>query len=135
MARCAEHLKAIAPKTVFLPWRRDPHRDHRAAWQLVKASIEVTGLRPRCLEYPIWFWNDLQNDLQNQNNVPELAEFDTWRLDISMVANQKRAAIAAHRSQTGGLIDDDPTGFQLDRETLRHFEHPWELFFEPRHER
>jgi len=46
------------------------------------------------------------------------------------VLPDKRAAIRAHRSQTTGLIDDDPTGFRLAPETLALFDRPWEVFLE-----
>jgi hypothetical protein len=51
-----------------------------------------------------------------------------WRLDIEAALPAKRAAIAAHRSQHGGLIDDDPGGFSLPPDLLHIFERPYEVF-------
>jgi hypothetical protein len=51
-----------------------------------------------------------------------------WRLDISAHLPAKRHAIAAHASQYGGIITDDPTGFRLPTELLDAFESPWETF-------
>jgi hypothetical protein len=43
---------------------------------------------------------------------------------------KKRRAIAAHRSQTTDLIDDDPAGFLLTQIDLAHFDLPYEFFLE-----
>jgi LmbE family N-acetylglucosaminyl deacetylase len=50
------------------------------------------------------------------------------RLDISAHLPAKRRAIAAHASQYGGIITDDPAGFQLPSDLLREFDSPWETF-------
>jgi hypothetical protein len=42
----------------------------------------------------------------------------------------KQQAIAAYRSQTTNLIDDDPEGFRLTPEMLANFAHPWEVYLE-----
>jgi hypothetical protein len=42
----------------------------------------------------------------------------------------KRRAIAAHRSQTTNLIDDDWTAFRLSQSDLARFDLPYEFFFE-----
>ena len=55
-----------------------------------------------------------------------------WRLDIAEVVEQKCAAIAAHRSQLGEMIDDDPDGFTIAPEMRRRAERPVEYFFESR---
>ena len=43
---------------------------------------------------------------------------------------RKRRAIAAHRSQTTSLIDDDPGGFLFSQIDLAHFDLPYEFFLE-----
>jgi hypothetical protein len=42
----------------------------------------------------------------------------------------KQRAIAAYRSQTTSLIDDDPTGFCLSPQMLSNFARPWEVYLE-----
>lgn len=49
-----ELLMAVNPTTVLVPWRRNPHRDHRASWQVVAGALTGLPARPRVLEYPIW---------------------------------------------------------------------------------
>jgi hypothetical protein len=51
-----------------------------------------------------------------------------WRLDTTRHLPAKRRAIAAHRSQTTDLIDDDPNGFRLPDEFLALFTRPFEVF-------
>ncbi len=51
-----------------------------------------------------------------------------WRLDVTAHLPAKRRAIAAHASQYGRRITDDPRGFQLPTELLRAFDTPWETF-------
>ena len=113
------------PATVLLPWRRDPHCDHRASAQLARAALADLRPAPRLLEYPIWAWQ-----AADPRDRPAPGEVLAWRLDLSGVLPRKRAAIAAHRSQTSDLIDDDPSGFRLTAEMLAHFTRPWELFLE-----
>jgi hypothetical protein len=54
----------------------------------------------------------------------------TWRLDIGAVVQAKLRAVSAHRSQCGGVIDDDPTGFTLPASMLSRCAEPWELYYE-----
>lgn len=123
--RCCEYLATFAPQTIFLPWRGDPHADHRATWQLMRTALSKLGRSPRILEYPIWDWDPHQcSDLPLPNQVIG------WRLDISTVLELKLQAIAAYRSQTTDLIDDDPAGFRLTPEMLANFTHPWEVYLE-----
>ncbi|MGL6343726.1 MAG: PIG-L deacetylase family protein, partial [Waterburya sp.] len=109
--------------TIFLPWRGDPHRDHRASWQLINAAIKKLEISPRLLEYPIWTW-----ERQQTSDLFDSAK--TWQLDISGVLDLKKQAIAQYRSQISDLIDDDPEGFRLTPEVLKHFTHPWEIYLE-----
>lgn len=119
------HLAKISPQTILLPWRRDPHPDHLASWQIVKAAIIECGGDYRVLEYPIWLWERAENaDLPREENIK------IHRLEISEAAVQKQAAIRAHASQIAGLIDDDPNGFQLSAEVLAHFDSEFDIYFE-----
>lgn len=122
---CATYLNAVSPKTIFLPWRYDPHPDHRATWHLIHQTISQRSLTPRIIEYPIWDWDQAQ-----QGTVKDTANITGWRLDIDTVKERKQQAIAQYRSQITDLIDDDPEGFRLTPEMLANFSHSWELYFE-----
>ncbi|MBD2702450.1 PIG-L family deacetylase [Spirosoma sp. BT702] len=115
------------PSTVFMPWRRDPHPDHRACWQIGHEALRQCSCKPRVLEYLIWLW-----ELGDPAAMPSPDEIMVWSVPIDSVLEQRNQAIAAHRSQVSRLIDDDPTGFYLSPELLRHFEKPRELFLETR---
>ena len=124
VARLRAYLERRQPATVLVPWRRDPHPDHRATSQLVAAAL--TGLPIRRLEYVVWAW-----ERAAPADLPQPGEARGWRLDISPVLAQKQQAIAAHRSQLPpGIIDDDPTGFLLSAQMLAHFAQPFEVYLE-----
>lgn len=118
-------LEWIAPETILLPWRRDPHCDHQAAWHLVHAALTSCAERPRLLEYPIWAW-----DLATEGDLPRSDEVVGWRLNVRAALSLKEEALAAHRSQTTDLIADDPDGFRLQPSVLAHFTQEWEVFLE-----
>lgn len=120
---CREYLTTVKPKTIFLPWRFDPHPDHRATWQLIHSAIAPT-VSPHMIEYPIWDW-----DPEQRGSLP-FNQVIGWRLDISSVLELKLQAIAAYRSQLTNLIDDDPEGFRLEPEMLANFSRSWEVYLE-----
>lgn len=121
----ATRLSEFRPATVLVPWRRDPHRDHRATWQLLRQAVATLDYPARVLEYPIWLW-----ELGQDADQPRPDEVRVLRVDITPAVTRKKRAIAAHRSQVTRLIHDDPTAFYLSPELLAHFDVPYELFFE-----
>lgn len=125
IAKCRAYLEAFTPKIIFLPWRYDPHSDHRATWQLIRAALLPLPDQPRIIEYPIWDWDE-----QQRGDLSEAQLLTAWRLDIQQVLTLKQKAIAAYRSQITDLIDDDPEGFRLTPEMLANFAHPWEVYLE-----
>jgi LmbE family N-acetylglucosaminyl deacetylase len=118
-------IDRVKPQTILVPWRRDPHRDHRASWQILMSALARSSTKPRVLEYLIWLW-----ELGNETDMPRRDEMNVWCVPIESVMDQRRQAIAAHRSQVSRLISDDPTAFYLSPELLTHFETPRELFLE-----
>ena len=125
VARCRAYLKDAQPQTILLPWRRDPHPDHRAVSQILQAALSGYASCPRLLEYPVWAWERAAPE-----DVPQAHEMTAFRLDIKSAAGPKRRAVDAHQSQVTHLIDDDPHGFWLSPEVLAHFERPWEVYLE-----
>lgn len=116
-------LGSIRPNTLVLPWRRDPHPDHRASWHLVQAAVKKSGAVPTQLEYPLWLW-----ERGAESDLPLPEEVNFYSIDIFSALPAKQRAIAAHRSQISNLIDDDPQGFQLSPAMLAHFDTPCEIF-------
>lgn len=120
-----KYLIEHQPQTILVPWRRDPHPDHRASWQIFNRINRKFNRRFRLLEYPIWLWEMAENrDLPMEENVAAV------RLDIADALKQKQQAVRAHVSQTTDLIDDDPEGFRLSPEMLAHFAVPFEVYLE-----
>lgn len=124
VSSCDDYLAKFVPQIIFLPWRGDPHADHRATWQLIHTAVAKLRRSPRLIEYPIWDW-----DSNQRTNLP-FAKVISWRLDISSVLDLKLQAIAAYRSQITDLISDDPQGFRLTPEMLANFSQPWEVYLE-----
>jgi LmbE family N-acetylglucosaminyl deacetylase len=120
------HVAPRASTTAILaPWRHDPHCDHEAAALIAEHVAALRNLR--LVSYPVWGWT-----LPAETEIPA-TEIDEqqragWRLDVERHLPAKRRAIHAHRSQYGGLITDDPTGFQLPANLLTVFDRPFETF-------
>ncbi len=121
---CREYLTDAKPQTIFVPWRRDPHPDHRAVYQLFAAA---KSKNQTIIEYPIWLY-----ELAASDDAPLQTEVTAFRLDIISVVETKQKAIRAHRSQVTDLIDDDAQGFRLSEEVLQNFAVPFELYLQSR---
>lgn len=117
-------VSTFRPDLALLPWRRDPHRDHRDSWLLFTEAFARISASPTILEYAIWL-----EEFGQEADYPRSDEVETLAFDISPVIAKKRAAVAAHVSQTGDLIDDDPSGFRLQTATLDRLIGPSETYF------
>jgi LmbE family N-acetylglucosaminyl deacetylase len=119
----ADWARELGAGSLFVTWRHDPHCDHEASYRLARAvQRHVGGIR--LFEYVVW-----------GHTLPSSSEVDPvrggFRIGIDREAlEKKRRAIAAHRSQTTALIDDDPGGFLLNQIDLAHFDRPYEFFLE-----
>lgn len=123
IALISQYLNRLEPSIIFLPWRKDPHPDHRASWQLFTVATKNLTNPPRIIEYPIWDW-----DTEQRGDFPD--SINAWRLDITKVLELKQQAIAQYRSQISDLIKDDPQGFRLTPQMLQNFTQPWEIYLE-----
>jgi LmbE family N-acetylglucosaminyl deacetylase len=91
-------------QVVLATWDADPHPDHKAAFRIAARQAAQWGAA--LFAYPIWGLT-----LADKADAGPVAP--CLRLDISAVLDLKRRAVAAHQSQTTGLIEDDPHGFRL----------------------
>ncbi|MCB8837963.1 PIG-L family deacetylase [Aurantimonas sp. VKM B-3413] len=118
-------VREFGPDLALLPWRRDPHCDHRGSWHLVTEALESVAAPARTLEYAIWL-----DELGAPADRPEPGEAELVVFDLTPeAAARKLSAVDAHLSQTGKLIDDDPTGFCLSPETIRRLTGPREAYW------
>jgi LmbE family N-acetylglucosaminyl deacetylase len=122
VARQLVKLVRAGCTAILAPWRHDPHCDHEAASLAAAAAARAAGIRH--VAYPVWGWT-----LPADRPVPERPG-GGWRLAIDASLGAKRRAIQAHRTQYGGLITDDPAGFQLPAALLSVFDTPFETFLE-----
>jgi LmbE family N-acetylglucosaminyl deacetylase len=89
------------------------------------AHAVAARLGLRHIAYPVWGWTLPADE-------PLEAPVVGGRLDIRPYLPAKRRAIAAHASQHGAVVTDDPHGFQLPRQLLAAFDEPYEVFLDVR---
>lgn len=124
--RLAKDLEKLNISLLLLPWRRDPHTDHRASYEIAAAVLDKMKQKIKWIEYPIWLWKK-----SDEKDWPLNGEVKVCRLCLNKDMSIKRKAIFAHQSQTSNLITDDPNGFHLTEELLSPFLEPYESYFLP----
>jgi LmbE family N-acetylglucosaminyl deacetylase len=108
-ARSLLPIIAACPKPlIFAPWAFDPHCDHQAVSKMARRTARLLGVRR--LSYLVWGWT-----LPHDQELGPVAVAG-WRFPVD--CDQKACALEAYQSQISNLIDDDPTAFRLDSETL-----------------
>lgn len=89
----AASFTASAPTELFLPCRDDGSSEHAATHQIAQRALELTHLRPRIFEYPIWArWS-------SQRLLRPLWTGRVWRLKSPPSNAPKRTVLACYRSQ------------------------------------
>jgi LmbE family N-acetylglucosaminyl deacetylase len=116
-------VRDIGARSLFVSWRHDPHCDHEASYRIAREAQRRVG-EVRLFEYVVW-----GHTLPPSTEVDPIRSGFRIRIDQKALEN-KRRAIAAHRSQTTDLIDDDPAGFRFTKSGLTRFDLPYEFFFE-----
>jgi LmbE family N-acetylglucosaminyl deacetylase len=124
VARVTQIVERMRPELVVLPWRRDPHCDHRASWQLMDHTMGG-AFRPIMLEYAVWL-----DEIGAPDDHPRPGEAQMVAVDIAQTAAAKKRAVALHLSQTTALIEDDPDGFCLSRTTIERLTGPVERYWQ-----
>lgn len=119
-------VRSLRPATAFLPWRRDPHCDHRASRELAIEAFAAGGIAPEIFEYAIWL-----DELGAPCDRPQPGEMERVELSLGDWLSRKQRAIRAHRSQLGEVVSDDPSGFALSCETLHRLVSPLETYWRP----
>jgi hypothetical protein len=89
-------------------------------------TLRHASVRPDTLEYAIWL-----DELGEVEDHPKPGEVELIQLNVGSALASKRAAIAAHVSQTTDLIADDPAGFRLTPQTIARLTQSTEVFLRP----
>jgi LmbE family N-acetylglucosaminyl deacetylase len=112
-SRLQDLMQSLTPDIVLTTWRREPHCDHRFAYDVTKAALEAAGGSTGLYEYMVWtaFHGEA-------GDWPRPDETTSISLDIVGAQARKMRALYAHKSQIGKLIDDDPSGFRLSTEQI-----------------
>lgn len=120
VAAIMDALREQECRVILGPWRHDPHADHEATHAMAAAAALRAGVQH--LAYPVWGWT-LPAETVLGGSAPA-----GYRLDIARHLPAKRRALAAHASQHGGVVTDDPGGFTLPPGLLAQFGRPFETF-------
>jgi LmbE family N-acetylglucosaminyl deacetylase len=85
--RLAEEIHAVSPSTLYAPWEREQHIDHRSLHRAVRRALELLAeqgrsFRGRAFGYEVW--------------TPLMPE---RIVDITPVLREKEQALAEHESQ------------------------------------
>ena len=121
LSRLAAWLAPMPPKSLWAPWREEEHCDHQAASGL--ADDIAMRFPARRLDYVVWGW-------KSPGLEPASADRRCWRLACADRLDQRRRALARHRTQTTDLIADAETAFIIPPELAALADRPSEIFFE-----
>jgi len=110
-------IERIKPGLVLVPYEFDPHRDHRASWQITMKALAVYP-EVEVWQYLIWLYTlGKDQDVAPLSNIPGGIQY----LPITQHRELKKKAIAQHLSQLDLQVFDDPQGFMLKDEVLQNF--------------
>lgn len=110
-----ELINHYQPAEIYVPHKKDCHRDHEATYKLVKTAIQQMKFNVELFQYPIWlFWRAPIFILLKLQDIADAHNFS-----IVSVQDKKKRAIAAYASQINNL----PKGF------IKQFLAAHEIFF------
>ena len=107
VVRLVRKMVEFRPACVLLPCNTDQHPDHRATHAIGTAACDLAAFGARRLAYTVW----PPDGERGVAGITPTARH--WSIDVRPVLDKKRRALAAHRSQLGQVVHDDPHGFQL----------------------
>ncbi len=97
--KLAELIITYQPQEVYVPHRKDCHRDHEATYELVKAAMVQARVKVDLLQYPIWLMWRAPLFI-----ILKLADISpAYRLSIQGVQDKKYRAISSYKSQIESL--------------------------------
>ena len=110
----AEVVQGTGATRIFAPALEDHHSDHKATARIASELQEADQDR-QIYSYPVWSrWDD-------SHFMENIARHSPVKIDTRACSLRKRAAIAAHQSQLGKCVKDDPAGFVMDPQFVEKF--------------
>lgn len=110
-------IDTVQPGLVLVPYEFDPHRDHRASWQITVAAL-ADYPETAIWQYLIWLYTlGKDQDVEPLSNIPGGIQY----LPMQPFKKLKKKAIIQHHSQLNLHVFEDPTGFMLKDEVLQNF--------------
>lgn len=117
VAQMKDIIDQVQPELVLVPYEFDPHRDHRASWQITIAALEQYP-QAEMWQYLIWLYTlGNEADVAPITNIPGGIQY----LPVGKQRDKKKIAIAQHKSQLSSDLFDDPDGFVLVDDVLQNF--------------
>jgi LmbE family N-acetylglucosaminyl deacetylase len=115
--KIAAILNQHRPAQILVPYRHDPHVDHRTTSSLVAAVSRTLPEPPTIWEYPIWLWDHWPRTrawhltspgrvrwlLQSPARAYRLQRDFRHRVEVGPYLDLKAAALRQHKSQTTRL--------------------------------
>ncbi len=122
VATVAAICRARGATRLFAPALEDHHEDHRSTARIARrVAFEQPDLA--LFSYPLWCrWDDPDLAARIARHGPVALDSAPWR-------TAKRAAIAAHGTQAGLVVRDDPEGFRMSRDFIDFFVNTPELYW------
>ena len=115
-------LQRYQPEEVYIPYHAEPTAvaDHAATYHTVIAALERNKASVMVYEYPIWFWRQYpwtyvkrQDFWDSLTRIPQaiatgihFCRIFSCGVNVQNVLEQKRSALAEHRSQMERLGDN-----------------------------
>jgi LmbE family N-acetylglucosaminyl deacetylase len=119
-------VDALGVHDLFVPYRREFHADHIAAWQ-IGSACRRPGMR--LFEYPIWYGPWLWRRLRGRARIAAVSQLSDARravkVSILPFVEVKKRALAAHQSQVRAFEAQGAWA----REFLAAMNGRYELFF------
>lgn len=113
-------------RDLFVPYRKEFHADHTAAWRIGRACLPPGG---RIFEYPVWYgpwiWPRLGWRARAASALHLAAAARAVKVRVTGVLDLKRRAMSAHRTQGAAFGSSGVWGETF----LAGFLGDYELFF------
>ena len=92
-----DKIRKIAPQQIFVPFRYDRHPDHLAVNHAIVSELRQGDTQPQLIEYFVYYrWRLMPKRDIRRYIQPQLL----FKLEIGVVAQQKRQALDCFTSQT-----------------------------------